>query len=430
MDYFNLAEVIVGDRQRKDFAPAHIQDLKRSISSKGLFHPIVLSETGALIAGECRLKAIIELHEEGVVFRCHDLDVPAGMVPFTRISDLTDLELQEAEFEENIFRANLTWQEEMEAKARIHKIRVALNPLQSVAATAREIAAKTKSNPTTAAINLHAALLVNEHKDNPKVKAAKSLPQAHKAILDEIETQLTAELIAKGVRSADVEHRLIHGNALFELPKLAKNSVDVILTDPPYGINADTSKGDSQHFYDDSPEAALEVCKSILHHGFTIAKPRAVLFMFCDIDYFVELRTFAQQQGWTTWRTPLIYDKGEIGHAPWGKAGWVRTSEYILYAVKGQRDLYKPGGSDVISSQHHPRGKLHAAEKPVPLLIHLLQRAALQGDVVLDPCAGSGGIFEACTELKLRAIGIEMSKEYYNTALVRMHQKELANLVP
>lgn len=429
MDYFNLADVTVGERQRKEFAPSHIQDLKRSITSKGLLHPIVLSETGALIAGECRLRAMSELHEEGVVFRCHDLDVPSGMVPFTRISDLSDLELQEAEFEENILRANLTWQEEMEAKARIHQIRLAVNPAQSVAATAREIATKARTNPTTTAINLHAALLVNEHRNNPKVKAAKSLSQAHKAILDEIETDLTAELITKGITQSLVDHQLIHGDALIELPKLKPGSVDVILTDPPYGINADTSKGDSQHFYDDSPEAALEVCKAILHHGFTLAKPRAVLFMFCDVDYFVTLRTFAQQQGWSTWRTPLIYDKGEIGHAPWGKAGFVRTSEYILFAVKGQRELYKPGGSDVISSQHHPRGKLHAAEKPVALLTHLLQRAALQGDVILDPCAGSGGIFEACTNLKLRAIGIEKSKEYYNTALVRMHQKELTDLV-
>jgi DNA modification methylase len=89
--------------------------------------------------------------------------------------------------------------------------------------------------------------------------------------------------------------------------------------------------------------------------------------------------------------------------------------------VKGQKELYHPGGADVIEAGRVKRGdRTHAAEKPIALLRHLLHLATIPGDLVLDPCCGSGSIFEAATLQKCRAIGIELDETYYTKAAARI----------
>jgi hypothetical protein len=121
------------------------------------------------------------------------------------------------------------------------------------------------------------------------------------------------------------------------------------------------------------------------------------------------------------WRAPLVWHKGEQGHAPWGRAGFVRTYEILLFAVKGQRELFVSGGPDVVTRRSTATTtKRHAAEKPVEIIKYFLEKAALEGETVLDPCCGTGVIFEACSALKLKATGIELSKTYHDSALARI----------
>lgn len=363
-----------------------------------------------------------ELHEEGIAFTCGGEIVPPGSVPFNYVGDLSLADIEEAELEENILRATLEWPEEVAARAKIHELRKQQNPLTTVRATATEIAEIKGTLPETERQGLQRALFLKDKLNDPRIRAAKTVTQAHKIALDDIELSYQAELVKRASTSAPVAHTLIHGDCRHELPKLADNLVDVILTDPPYGIDADTMKSDSKHHYDDSPDYALEICKTIIREGFRVAKSKAVLFMFCDIENFLTLREYARAQLWTPWRAPLVYYKGAIGHAPWGRAGFVRTHELILFAVKGKRELYQTGGPDVIHLDGTIlKNKAHAAEKPIGLLEHLLKRATLPGNVILDPCCGSGPIFPAATALSLTAIGFEKDESYYNRSLVRLH---------
>lgn len=427
--------ILVEDRQRKEITPKELLELKRSILSKGLLHPPVLSYPGPgykLIAGERRLRAMIQLHEEGLVFSYNSEPVPAGHIPYSLISDLTPADLQEAELEENVLRMPLTWLEEAEAKAKIHEMRTEKAkaeglPAPTLKSTAQYITEKTQADPEKPSRSVNAeqaaltrAITVAKHKDNPAVQKAKNLTQAYAAILDQTETQFKAILAS---RSAEGQSnlQLLKGDCLEILPTLKANTFDIIYGDPPYGIGADTMKSDSKHFYQDDPEYALRIYQAIITEGFRVTKQRAAMFLWCDIDHFVRIRDLCAMGGWVPWRTPIIWYKGESGYAPWGRAGFVRTYEILLYAVKGQRELFSPGGPDVsIRRTASASKRVHAAEKPIDVLEYYLSRAALEGDSVLDPCCGSGPIFEAGHNLKLKVTGIEVSQQYQELALARI----------
>lgn len=420
--------ITVGERQRKEMKPKELAELKKGILTKGLMHPPVLRQTAeglCLLAGERRLRAMTELHEEGYVFTYEGMPVPLFTVPYTLATDLSPDDLLEAELEENLLRSNLTWLEESEARKAIHDLRKKQNPGQTLSDTAREISTKL-GEAKGASIGhqrqeLATAILVAENKHNPRVANARSKREAVAVLLDESETIFKASNSALNLKQQNSAHKLINGDLFLELPKLAANSVDTIICDPPYGINADKMGKGEFHLYDDSPKAALAVCEFVLQEGFRITRPRALLFMFCDFEHFVHLRDYAARMAWTPWRSPITWIKGTDGHAPWGKAGFIRTTETILFASKGQKELCAPGGPDHLLFKRTSRGaRTHSAEKPVDLLKHLLSITTLPGETVLDPCCGSGAILAAAQANNVKSVCIEKDESYYTQTLARL----------
>lgn len=425
MRYISLDQVQISpERQRKNFPPAHITALADSILSKGLLHPVVLSlseGTYTLVAGECRTRAIKELYSQGKTFDCDGREVENGALPYVLIGDLSLADIAEAELEENLLRANLGWQETVLARNLILELRKSQEAGISRRAVAKEISETSGKSLEVEDVTLRKAELVAPHLSNPKVSSAKTLNEAFRIVLD----QTSAEARAKLAKLSRVEspHTIILGDCRQVLKTLPPGTFDLIVSDPPYGMKADDMKKSSHHHYDDSPENALEITKAIISQGWKLCKPRALAFIFCDVDHFITLREFAKAQAWSPWRTPLIWQKGEDGFAPWGQLGFSRTYEFILFLSKGEKGL-KGGGADIKTFKRPGRSeRAHAAEKPVPLLEHLLTIAGDRGDHVLDPCCGSGPIFDAATNLQFRATGIELDPEYHARAQARLAPK-------
>lgn len=416
-----ISDIKINPRQREKHAPAHIAELKRAILSKGFTTPILLSsqEDGFhLVAGMGRIQAAGELWTDGHPFTFEAQSVPAGEIPYVTIADLSIADLAEAELEENILRAALSWQEETTARCLIHDLRKSQNPNQSQNATAKELAERKGTTQGGELINLHRDLTVRPHLSNPRVQAAKSLREAHRVVLDMDLARLRKDLVARGM--VKTEHTVLLGDCREVMSTLPRGSFDTILCDPPYGIGADEMKKTAKHFYDDSPAAAMEVCEAIIREGFHLLKPRGNLFLFCDVDNFVRLRTYAQQQGYTAWRTPLIWNKGIDGHAPWGRTGFARTYEIYAFFTKGQKGT-KELSPDVKFFKRPARDeRLHAAEKPIELLVDILNNAGDPGDAILDPCCGSGPLLDAATRTKMRATCIEIDPEYHALACSRL----------
>lgn len=434
----------VRKRQRTSVATNHINELKASILKIGLLHPPVCwfdEKAGkwVLSVGECRLKAILEIGKEGKEFFHGETKFQPGHIPITPLGEyLDEIGKFEAEFDENIRREPLAWQDECQALADLHAMRQAADPKHTLIDSGRELARSAgastpnhpgkSAHPVAMAKKVHDAAIVAQHLDNPKIAQARSLSEAtalvYKQEHERVQAALAKRLLAAAPTKPDIEIR--HGDMFATLPGLDPGQVDLIIADPPYGIDASgegfRSRTIHHHNYNDTEENARDVARFILTEGFRIAKAAANLFMFCDIDLFQWLKATGANMGWVPFRTPLVWQKSESeGLAPWGQQGPRRTTEYLFYATKGQKGLLA-SPVDVFTVKRVPRHeRIHAAEKPVELLRRLVECSTLPGDLVLDPCCGSGSTLVACRELKRRAIGIEKDEDYYNTAMANVH---------
>lgn len=447
-----LANIIIRpNRQRQEFDPQAMQDLRASIEDRGLMHPPVLRlepEGWTLVAGERRLKAIAEIYELGGSFNCDGQVIGEGLAPFTSIGDLTDLEAEEAELDENLKRKDLTWQEHAAAVAKLHQLRssqrdhqfaeanrtggpqaAAAVPKQTVADTALELTGRSDGAYQD---QIRKEIIVSKHLANPAIAKAKSADEAFKILKkQETATKNTALALEVGKTFNSDLHTALNQDCLhymkakaYSIQFEAGQAFDVILTDPPYGMNAD-SFGDAggkmagiEHRYDDSPEAWRVLMTAWTQLSFEVTKPQAHAYVFCDFDMFHELKGLMQKAGWYVFRTPLICHKLNSGRVPLPDQGPRRQYEIILYAIKGKKQtthIYP----DVISTSADENFS-HGAQKPVALYQNLLQRSVRPGDHVLDTFAGSGTIFEAAHGFKCSATGIELNPEYFGMCLNRL----------
>lgn len=436
--------IILPERQRQEFDPDAMQELKASIEDLGLFHPPVLRKTAegwTLVAGERRLRAIDELRELGSDLYYNGELVAGEMIPFTNIGDLSDLEVEEAELDENLKRKDLTWQEHASAVARLHKLRTAqraeentfaqsvgepIKLVHTVAETALELTGRSDGAYQDA---VRKEIIVSRHLSNPAISKAKSADEAFKILKKQEEAAKNVALANSVGATFDADsHRLLNSNCLAEMESIAAGpdaeKFDVICTDPPYGMDAD-SFGDAggkmsgiEHRYDDSPEAWRDLMGLWTKLSFEVCKPQAHAYVFCDFDKFHELKAMMQTAGWYVFRTPLIAHKMNSGRVPLPDQGPRRQYEIILYAIKGKKQtthIYP----DVISTSAD-ENMSHGAQKPVALYQNLLQRSVRPGDRVLDTFAGSGTIFEAAHGFKCYATGVELNKEYFGMCLARL----------
>lgn len=428
------AITIAANRQRKDFDPEGITDLANSISARGLLHAVVLRETASgyvLVAGERRLRAMEQLWIMGEGIRYNGTLHAPNEVPFVTLGELSPLEAQEAELDENLKRSDLTWQEKVDALGRLHELRQQQAALagetQTVADTVREVADITGRKYTGETFQRdREAILLSQHLDNPLVAKAPNIKEAFKALKREEAREQNAKLAEEVGRTYNSSvHSLHHADCIEWLKTCPDNTFDVILSDPPYGIHANAF-GDAAgkltgttHEYDDSPQAWNRLMDEVAPELFRVSKPEAHCYLFCDFDMFHILRHKMLKAGWDVFRTPLIVYKLGSGRVPRPEHGPRRQWEMILYALKGDKNV---NGifSDVIPCKLEENIG-HGANKPVELYVDLLRRSVRPGDNILDAFAGTGTIFPAAHECKVYATGIEINSEYYGICVKRLN---------
>jgi len=422
---------VAPNRQRKAFDITALNELAESIAATGLLQaPVIRIANGkvTLVAGERRLRAMSDLHELGRYFSYNGEIVPAGMIPCTSLGELSFLQAWEAELEENIRRADLTWVEKAAATAELMELRRAqAAEVGAAPPTTGDLTRELRADDAypQAHETTRKELIVSRYLDDPEVKAAPTLKEAVKILKKREERQQQAELAATvGLTFSSKFHNLVHGDAESWAAEQAAGQFDIVLTDPPYGMGADEF-GDSgvgssaaAHFYDDSYEAWQKMLSWFAPQSFRLAKPSAHLYAFCDFDRFAEFRQAMQTAGWRVHRTPLIWHNPDGFRAPWPKQGCQRKYELILYAVKGDLEVTALKGDVLEYRKDSALG--HPAQKPVPLLIDLLRRSARAGHRVIDFFAGSGSTVEAAHELKLSCTGVEQDASAYGIAVKRL----------
>lgn len=418
MKSISLSNLIIPDnRQRRDFNAKQLDELALSIREIGLLQPVVLRNDGrTLLAGERRTRAVAILHEQHHQFNHDGAAVPGGHIPFVLASDLSAAQLYQAELEENIRRSDLSWQERVRSIAELHKLRgnqaAGRGEIQTFKATATEIKGdEAQGQEITEVSN---AVILAEFLDDPFVSAAKDEKEARKILKEEMKSRERIKR-AEEYDLTDIEHQLIQGSC-YEIGSEFDGFFDVIVTDPPYGIDIHKKEmfDVHTHDYDDSDEAFVEICEKLPAISNRITKTNAHIYVFCDIRRFNDLFVAFELGGWTVWPRPLIWDKGNTGSFGNIEYGFRACYDAILYARKGDRKI-TAGYRDVINITQ-PTNLPHPAGKPPILYSELLKRSCLPGDRVADLFCGSGPIFPAAVEQKVIAYGWEISTKYHAIA--------------
>lgn len=447
MQLIPRTSLIVSDsRQRSEIPKNTLLELRDSIAKLGLLHPPAVIASGTpeeerytLVAGERRLRAMELLHESSTPFYCNGELVPADMLPVTLFVGSPDVAF-EAELEENIIRVDLPWHDRTKALAELHRRRQSQNPRQTYQQTADELRERIAGSPealqspdapkpTVSKEAVRIAAVLAPHLDNPAIAKARNEKEAYALVVKQEEERYRAELIRrrKVKASSDLEISIRCGSCLDIMPVMDEAQFDLILTDPPYGVDANSEgfrdRTVLHHNYDDSPENARAILQSILAEGFRITKPKANLIIFTDIKHFQWLCEASARMAWTPWRFPVIWQKSTAeGLVPWGRNGFIHTYDVIFFATKGRRGLIEP----LIDILNFPRvsrsDRVYAAEKPVPLLSKLIEHATLPGDRIFDPCAGSGSTLVAAKSLKRHALGLEIDQSVVDLATVRLSE--------
>jgi len=439
--FIPITSISIGPRQRKKIESSPLADLQESIRQYGLFHaptfrpaPDTDPAVWQLIVGGRRTRAVEKLVAAGIEFRYNGELVPLGMIPVVTLQDnLSRADLKQVEFDENKIREPLTWQDECEALAEIHHLRLEENPKQTRLDTARQLVAEgviTTVAPEWLAQNIQRATVISENLTNPTIAKARNSTEAYNLILKGEEESINATLARRRLaKTRELPSIVIRrGDCLAILPQLESGIADLIFTDPPFGIGADSGgfrqRSVHHHNYEDTPEQARAIAQSLILDGFRIAKPQANLFIFCDVDMFSVLKEMAGRVGWAPFRTPIIWRKSmSEGMAPWQGKGFRRTYEMLFWATKGQRGLLS-APIDVLDESRVSRSeRSHAAEKPVGLLSQIIEASTLPGDFVLDPCCGSGSTLVAAKMLKRTGMGIEKDEVFYNTAMSNVYKE-------
>ncbi len=225
-------------------------------------------------------------------------------------------------------------------------------------------------------------------------------------------------------------HRI---DAIEGLKRLADNSVDLVVTDPPYNIaskNRLTMKsgrpmstmeawGAWDHFH---PFEYDLLIASVINECYRVLKPGGALYMFSareDNGFFVRQ---AVARGFTYRNQLAMVKKNPLPSL--AKSNWRSAFEVCFYVTKG-----KPGGFNFISQAdcknvyQYANCKLttpHPTEKPLPFIKLIVEVNSNKGDLVLDPFMGSGTTAVAAKELDRNFIGFELSPEYILMANQRL----------
>jgi DNA modification methylase len=208
--------------------------------------------------------------------------------------------------------------------------------------------------------------------------------------------------------------KLYHGDSREIIQQLI-DCVDVVITDPPYGVylgemkngNAIRKSQISYENFTDTPEYVISIVIPIIEMSLKIAK-RALI-----TPGKRNMWVYPKPDDWGVWFNPAgaSYDK-------WGFI----CAQPILYYGKDP----KPGksSSSILSSltggTKDIKNILHPCPKPERFMNWAVNKASIEGETVLDPFMGSGTTGIACINLKRKFIGVEIEEKYFDVACKRI----------
>jgi DNA modification methylase len=217
---------------------------------------------------------------------------------------------------------------------------------------------------------------------------------------------------------------LWHDRAELVLPELPTESFDLILTDPPYGVDSTSGWTDRERIHNDGQEDR-GLIHEVLRQCVRLVGQKRHLYVFGPADVLDGLKVSETAN--------LVWDRGVIGQgnlsSPWGPQHEPITFAVSMHRHAGQAGRSSPAvrlrkGSVLRSTRATGRKVRHPHEKPVALLRELIESSTRQGDTVLDPFAGSASTGVAAVLSGRKAVLVESDPRWIPLCIERLTAAE------
>lgn len=225
--------------------------------------------------------------------------------------------------------------------------------------------------------------------------------------------------------------KLVNEDCLKYMKEIPDNSVDLILTDPPYNISqysrGNISLPGRKQFNSDiadwdkvilEPQDFLQDFKRIL-------KPNGNIFIFTSCNLFgkwhrtfdLEFDTFNFFIWHKTNPSPRVRKSSFLSSCQMIVCMWNKGHKWNFSNQKSMHNFFE---SPICMPPERLQKPFHPTQKPIKLLSHIIKIASNQGDVVFDPFMGVGSTCVAARILDRDFIGCEIDKQYYKAAISRI----------
>jgi len=216
--------------------------------------------------------------------------------------------------------------------------------------------------------------------------------------------------------------KLLMGDCLERMKEIESGSVDLILTDPPYGIDfqsqwkKDKAKwmpkiaNDKRPFIEFIPEAARCLSKA------------GCMIVFCRFDSWQDFANECHENGLKV-KSQIVWDKVVHGMGDLRGATALQHELALFVSKGGFKFAGKRQKSIVQCNRVNPKDMLHPNEKPVALMENLISGYSQEGDTVLDCFTGVSPVGVAAKNLNRDFIGIELDETYFNIAEKRINEE-------
>lgn len=231
----------------------------------------------------------------------------------------------------------------------------------------------------------------------------------------------------------------ICGDVIKELKKIPSESVNLVVTDPPYNLNKDYGKSKDTLEFDDYLDFSRQWLKEVKR----ILKKDGTIYLFMGQKYIsyiysiLELELGMHFNSWITWHYTQGIGKTR-GFSPRHDDILMFTKDvkkftFNLDDIRIPQKFYRsvnnmrganPGNVWSFSHIHYcnKNRKTHPTQKPEGLYERMILASSNVGDMVVDPFLGSGTCLNVCKQLNRNCIGIDLNPEYIKMSLER--QKE------
>ena len=217
------------------------------------------------------------------------------------------------------------------------------------------------------------------------------------------------------------------GDALEILKTIPSESIDCVVTDPPYKI---ITGGDSNGKNSIRPKGILkgnrELMRTVpkfsdwLPELFRILKDGTQNYIMVNSSNLLEMANEIEKAGFKI-QNFLVWQKNNCTPSQF----YMKNCEYTIFFRKGKAKYINDiGGSKTVHSFDNIIGnKVHPTEKPISLMEFYINNSTNENETILDPFMGSGTTGVACKNLNRQFVGIEMQEDYFNIASERVGEK-------